>query len=81
MREPYAPHRGSSSTIPQKRSPIGSGYITATAATVRQLSAAMLESLVSDRERATGPWEIEWIVLPQIRPLTSVCPRHTAEDH
>ena len=80
MREPYAPHRGSSSTMPQKRNPIGSVYITATAATVRQLSAAMSESMVGDHERATGPWEIEWIVLPQISTLTSACLRHTAEN-
>ena len=80
IREPYAPHRGSSSTMPQKRNPIGSVYITATAATVRQLSAALSESMVGDHERATGPWEIEWIVLPQISTLTSACLRHTAEN-
>lgn len=80
MREPYAPHRGSSSTMPQKRNPIGSVYVTATAATVRQLSAALSESMVGDHERATGPWEIEWIVLPQISTLTSACLRHTAEN-
>lgn len=79
MREPYAPHRGSSSTMPQKRNPIASVYITATAATVRQLSAAMSESMVGDHERATGPWEIEWIVLPQISTLAAACLRHTAE--
>lgn len=80
MREPYVPHRGSSSTMPQKRNPIGSVYVTATAATVRQLSAAVSESMVSDHERATGPWEIEWIALPQISTLTSACLRHTVEN-
>lgn len=80
LREPYAPHRGSSSTMPQKRNPIGSVYVTATAATVRQLSAALSESMVGDHERATGPWEIEWIALPQIATLTSACLRHTAEN-
>lgn len=80
MREPYAPHRGSSSTMPQKRNPIGSVYVTATAATVRQLSAGMAESMVCDHERGTGPWEIEWIVLPQICTLTNACLRHTAEN-
>lgn len=80
MREPYVPHRGSSSTMPQKRNPIGSVYVTATAATVRQLSGALSESMVGDHERATGPWEIEWIVLPQIATLTSACLRHTVEN-
>lgn len=80
MREPYTPHRGSSSTMPQKRNPIGSVYVTATAASVRQLSAALSESMVCDHERGTGPWEIEWIVLPQISTLTAACLRHTAEN-
>lgn len=79
MKEPFVPHRGSSSTMPQKRNPIGSVYITATAASVRQMSAALSESMVSDHERATGPWEIEWIMLPQIATLTAACLRHTAD--
>jgi 3-carboxy-cis,cis-muconate cycloisomerase len=28
--------------------------------------AALLEALVEDHERSTGPWEIEWIALPEI---------------
>lgn len=66
--------------MPQKRNPIFSVYVTAEAATVRQLSAAMSESMVSDHERGTGPWEIEWIVLPQISTSTVSCLRHTAEN-
>ncbi|KPI41045.1 uncharacterized protein AB675_7991 [Cyphellophora attinorum] len=68
--EPYVPHRGSSSTMPQKRNPISCAYITAMNATVRQLSASLFEAMVEDHERSTGPWEIEWIVLPQISTLT-----------
>ena len=41
-------------------------YITACAAVVRQHVAALLDAMVEDHERATGPWEIEWIVLPEI---------------
>ena len=33
---------------------------------VRQNVAALLEALVEDHERSTGPWEIEWIALPEI---------------
>ena len=29
-------------------------------------AAALLAAAVADFERATGPWEIEWIVLPEI---------------
>lgn len=79
LAEPYAPHRGSSSTMPQKRNPIGSVYVTALGATVRQLSAALFEAVVGDHERSTGPWEIEWIVLPQIGTLTHAALRHTEE--
>jgi 3-carboxy-cis,cis-muconate cycloisomerase len=33
--------------------------------------AALLEAAVADHERSTGPWEIEWISLPEIFLLTS----------
>ena len=64
--EPFHAGRGSSSTMPQKRNPISSVYITALTSVVRQQAAALLDAMVEDHERATGPWEIEWIVLPEI---------------
>jgi 3-carboxy-cis,cis-muconate cycloisomerase len=64
--EPFHEGRGSSSTMPQKRNPISSVYITALTAIVRQHVAALLNAMEEDHERATGPWEIEWIVLPEI---------------
>jgi 3-carboxy-cis,cis-muconate cycloisomerase len=64
--EPFHEGRGSSSTMPQKRNPISSVYITALTAVVRQQVAALLDAMVEDHERATGPWEIEWLVLPEI---------------
>ncbi|KAF2719408.1 beta carboxy-cis-cis-muconate lactonizing enzyme, cyloisomerase, CLME2 [Polychaeton citri CBS 116435] len=71
--EPYVAHRGSSSTMPQKRNPIGSAYIHAMAASVRQMASGMVEAVVADHERSTGPWEIEWIMLPQICALSCAC--------
>ena len=76
-REPYVAHRGSSSTMPQKRNPIGSAYICSMAASVRQMAAGMTEAVVADHERSTGPWEIEWIVLPQICALSHACLKQT----
>jgi 3-carboxy-cis,cis-muconate cycloisomerase len=69
--EPFHAGRGSSSTMPQKRNPISSVYITAQTAMVKQLTAALLEAMVEDHERATGPWEIEWIALPEIFMLSA----------
>src|SRR6202171_1641551 len=69
--EPFHEGRGSSSTMPQKRNPISSVYITALTSVVRQHVAALLDAMVEDHERATGPWEIEWIVLPEIFALSA----------
>lgn len=38
---------------------------------VRQHAAALMDSMVADHERSTGPWEIEWVVLPEIFCLIS----------
>ena len=63
--EPFAHGRGSSSTMPQKRNPISSCYIHAAVSVVRQHAAALMDAMVADHERSTGPWQIEWIVLPE----------------
>jgi 3-carboxy-cis,cis-muconate cycloisomerase len=75
--EPFHSGRGSSSTMPQKRNPISSVYITALNSVVRQQVAALLDAMVEDHERASGPWEIEWIVLPEIFCLTAGALAHT----
>ena len=61
-REPYVAHRGSSSTMPQKRNPIGSAYICAMASSVRSMSGGMVEAIVADHERSTGPWEVSFLI-------------------
>ena len=63
--EPFAAHRGSSSTMPQKRNPISSEILVANAKAIRQHAGLMLDAMVQDFERATGPWHIEWIALPE----------------
>jgi 3-carboxy-cis,cis-muconate cycloisomerase len=63
--EPFEHGRGGSSTMPQKRNPISSELIVACAKLVRQHCALMLDAMVQDFERATGPWHAEWIALPE----------------
>jgi 3-carboxy-cis,cis-muconate cycloisomerase len=63
--EPFAAGRGSSSTMPQKRNPISCELIFAAAKIMRQHAGLALDALVTDFERATGPWHIEWVALPE----------------
>jgi 3-carboxy-cis,cis-muconate cycloisomerase len=63
--EPFVAGRGSSSTMPQKRNPISCELILAAAKAVRQHAGLVLDAMVSDFERATGPWHTEWIAVPE----------------
>lgn len=69
--EPFARHRGASSTMPQKRNPISCELIIAAAKMVRQHSGLMLDAMVHDFERAMGPWHLEWSAIPESFALTS----------
>ncbi len=64
--EPAEAGRGSSSTMPQKRNPVACNFIVACAAIARQNAAALMEAMVQDHERASGPWLVEWVALPEI---------------
>jgi len=74
--EPFADHRGASSTMPQKRNPISSEVMVANAKAVRQHAGAMLDALQQDFERATGPWHVEWLALPESFVLTAGALNH-----
>ena len=69
--EPFVAGRGASSTMPQKRNPISSELICAAAKATRQHAGLMLDAMVQDFERATGPWHAEWIALPESFILTA----------
>lgn len=63
--EPFVKGRGASSTMPQKRNPISSELMLAAAKAVRQHAGLMVDAMVQDFERATGPWHAEWVALPE----------------
>lgn len=63
--EPFVPHRGASSTMPQKRNPISSEVILAASKLLRANAGLVLDAMVSDFERASGPWHLEWVAIPE----------------
>ena len=69
--EPFVKGRGASSTMPQKRNPISSELMLACAKGVRQQAGLMLDAMIQDLERATGPWHAEWISIPGSFVLTA----------
>ncbi|HSI56359.1 MAG TPA: adenylosuccinate lyase family protein, partial [Ideonella sp.] len=65
LSEPFVKGRGASSTMPQKRNPISSELMLAASKAVRQHAGLMVDAMVQDFERATGPWHAEWIAIPE----------------
>lgn len=63
--EPFVPHRGASSTMPQKRNPISSEAILAISKILRANAGLVLDAMVTDFERASGPWHLEWVAVPE----------------
>jgi len=70
LTEPYVHGRGQSSTMPQKRNPIASEYILASARGVQALVPLMQGAMAHDHERATGPWQAEPLAIGQAFVLT-----------
>ena len=77
--EPAAPGRGGSSTMPQKRNPVGAAIAIAAAVRVPGLVATMLSAAVQEHERGLGNWPAEWETLPQIAMLTGGALRAVVE--
>src|SRR5437660_576967 len=69
--DPFVKGRGASSTMPQKRNPISSELMLAASKAVRQHAGLMLDAMVEDFERATGPWHAEWMAVPESFVLTA----------
>ena len=70
-REPPVPGRGGSSTMPQKRNPVGASIALAASTRVPGLVATMLTAAVAEHERGLGNWPAEWETLPEIALLAA----------
>jgi 3-carboxy-cis,cis-muconate cycloisomerase len=61
--EPADGERGGSSTLPQKRNPVGSALTIACAHRVRGEASILLGAMAQGHERAAGAWQAEWEAL------------------
>jgi 3-carboxy-cis,cis-muconate cycloisomerase len=69
--EPSAPGRGGSSSMPQKRNPVGCATVLAAAIRVPALVSVLLSAMTQEHERGLGGWQAEWETLPEVFLLTS----------
>jgi 3-carboxy-cis,cis-muconate cycloisomerase len=77
--EPFLPGRGSSSTMPQKRNPVGTEMMMVAAETVRADAHMMLGGMVQDHERASGTYKFELIALPRAFIAASAALKHAID--
>lgn len=70
LSEPSGGGRGSSSTLPHKRNPVGSVLADACARRVPPLAATLADSMAAEHERAAGAWHAEWETLSDALALT-----------
>jgi 3-carboxy-cis,cis-muconate cycloisomerase len=68
--EPAGPGKGGSSTMPQKRNPIGCEYVVAQARGAQAQIPLLLGAMLHQHERGAGPMQEEQLALGQILVLT-----------
>ena len=64
--EPAGPGRGASSTLPQKRNPVGAAAASAAARRAHALMSVLFTGMVQEHERAVGGWQAEWQTLTDL---------------
>jgi 3-carboxy-cis,cis-muconate cycloisomerase len=77
--EPSAPGRGGSSSMPQKRNPVGAAAVGAAARRAIALVPLYFESLAGEHERALTGWAVEWQSLGDLLALAGGAVNRTAE--
>jgi 3-carboxy-cis,cis-muconate cycloisomerase len=68
--EPAAPGKGGSSTMPQKRNPIGCEYVLAQVRAAQAQVPLLLGAMVHEHERGAGPMQVEQLALGPVLLLT-----------
>jgi 3-carboxy-cis,cis-muconate cycloisomerase len=68
--EPAGPGKGGSSTMPQKRNPIGCEYVIAQARAAQAQIPLLLNAMIHEHERGAGPMQMEHLALGPILLLT-----------
>jgi 3-carboxy-cis,cis-muconate cycloisomerase len=64
--EPAAPGKGGSSTMPQKRNPIGCEVVIAQARGAQALVPQLLAAMAHEHQRGAGPMQLEQLALGQV---------------
>jgi 3-carboxy-cis,cis-muconate cycloisomerase len=77
--EALPPAGGGSSTMPQKRNPVGSALAVACARLVSADASVLIAGLVQEHERAVGGWHAEWDALSRALSLTGGAAAAVAE--
>jgi 3-carboxy-cis,cis-muconate cycloisomerase len=77
--EAPAAGRGGSSTMPQKRNPVGAAVALAAAARAPGLVATLLAAMPQEHERGLGGWHAEWDTLPELVRVTAGGARAVAQ--
>ncbi len=77
--EPAAPGRGGSSTLPQKRNPVGASAVSAAHRRASALVGVVLGAMDNEHERAVGGWQAEWETLSDLLRLSGGAVGHVRE--
>ncbi len=77
--EPGGDGRGGSSTMPNKRNPIGCALTLSAAQRVPGLVASFLSGMVQEHERGVGGWQAEWPTVASVIQATGLAIASMAE--
>jgi 3-carboxy-cis,cis-muconate cycloisomerase len=71
--------RGESSTMPQKRNPIGTAVVLSLVLRVPGIVSTLLASMIQEHERGLGGWQAEWELLPELISMTAAIVHHGSQ--